>query len=84
MGKHEKLIKRFASCPKDFSWRELEAMLRGFGYKATRRGKTGGSRIRFVHDELPSINLHKPHPSNILKRYQIQQIEEFLCEEGLL
>ncbi len=84
MGKHEKLVKRFMSCPKDFAWNELESMLRGFGYKATRSGKTGGSRVRFVHEGLPSINLHKPHPSNNLKRYQIQQIEEFLREEGLI
>jgi hypothetical protein len=30
------------------------------------------------------ITLHKPHPQNILKRYQIQQIIEILQGEELL
>ncbi|WZI67244.1 MAG: hypothetical protein ACSI46_09595 [Gloeotrichia echinulata DVL01] len=30
------------------------------------------------------ITLHKPHPENILKRYQIEQIIEILQGEELL
>ncbi|MBD2269285.1 type II toxin-antitoxin system HicA family toxin [Dolichospermum flos-aquae LEGE 04289] len=47
-------------------------------------GKRGGSRRRFLNDAGVIITLHKPHPQNILKRYQIQQIIEILQGEELL
>lgn len=84
MGTREKLRNRFKSKPKDFSWIELASLLKGFGYFPAKGGKTGGSRMRFMHDSLPPVILHKPHPSPVLKRYQIGQIYEFLIEEGLL
>jgi hypothetical protein len=84
MSRREKLRGRFKSMPKDFSWEELEVLLDGFGYVQEKGGKTGGSRVRFAHDDLPPIILHKPHPSTILKGYQMKQILEFLNEEGLL
>ena len=42
------------------------------------KGKTGGSRTKFVNDETDIISLHKPHPSNIVKQYVIKQIIEKL------
>lgn len=68
----------------DFTWQELETMLSGFGYKQLKTGKTGGSRVKFMHETLPPIILHKPHPKPVLKRYQIEQIEETLRNEGLI
>ena len=32
MGSHEKLLKRFLSFPKDFTWNELNRLLRKYGY----------------------------------------------------
>ena len=84
MSKREKLIQRFQSKPTDFSWAELKSLLEGFGYSLVPGGSTGGSRVRFVHPERPPVILHKPHPNPILKRYQIEQILEFLRKEGLL
>ena len=84
MTKREKLIQRLRSKPKDFTWKELVAMLEGFGYTRVGRGKTGGSRVRFVHVNYPTISLHRPHPSPVLKRYQIEQVEEVLRGEGLI
>jgi len=84
VSRQEKLIRKFLDKPNDFKWSELTAMLRGFGFKAVKGKKTGGSRARFAHPELPPIILHRPHPSSILKRYQVAQIENFLKEEGLL
>ena len=72
MTRREKLIKRFLSIPKDFTWEELVSLLSGFGFEEVSTGKTGGSRRRFLNDAGVIITLHKPHPQNILKRYQIQ------------
>lgn len=84
MTKQEKLISRFLSKPKDFSWHELAKLLGGLGYEESCAGKTSGSRARFLHPELPPIILHKPHPKPILKRYQIEDIANLLRQEGLV
>jgi hypothetical protein len=84
MTRREKILRRFLSKPKDFSWGELVTLLRGYGYEQLGGGKTGGSRARFLHESLPPIILHRPHPSPVLKRYQLDQVEEVLKEEGLL
>jgi hypothetical protein len=84
MSKKDKLVKRFLSRPKDFTWQELITMLEGFGFTQQTAGKTSGSRVRFSHKTLPPIILHKPHPAKILKRYQADQIIELLKNEGLL
>lgn len=84
MSKKDKLIERFKAKPADFTWNELERMLAGLGYELAPQGKTGGSRRRFVHTNKAFITLHKPHPGNLLKRYQIQQIYDTLNAEHLL
>jgi len=84
MTKHEKLLDRLLSRPKDFTWDELSKVLNGLGYKSLSGGKTGGSRARFVHPSSPPIILHKPHPKPILKRYQIDGIIDLLKQEKLL
>ena len=84
MSKREKLIQRFLALPRDFTWQELVSMLEGFGYKLTSGGKSGGSRVKFLHAERPPIILHKPHPTPILKRYQMEQIKAALQGEGLI
>jgi hypothetical protein len=58
--------------------------LTGFGYALAKSGKTGGSRVKFIHEALPPIILHKPHPIPVLKKYQLEQIEETLRGEGLI
>jgi hypothetical protein len=83
MTRREKLIKRFLSIPKDFTWEELVRLLSGFGFEEVSTGNTGGSRRRFLNAGV-IITLHKPHPQNILKRYQIEQIIEILQGEELL
>jgi len=61
---------------------DLKNLLAGFGYELAAGGRTGGSRVRFLHPERPPISMHKPHPTPVLKRYQIEQILEFLKKEG--
>jgi predicted RNA binding protein YcfA (HicA-like mRNA interferase family) len=79
MSKIEKLIEKFKSNPTNFTWFELVKILNHLGYfEKTTKGKTGGSRVKFVNEETDIINLHKPHPSNIVKQYVIKQIIEKL------
>ena len=78
MSKIEKLIERFLSQPKDFTWDELVKVLSHFGYTEMKKGKTGGSRRKFTDANKNMINLHKPHPGNILKGYAIKQIIDYL------
>ena len=84
MSRQEKLLQRFKTIPADFSWSELQRLLAGFGYELSVGGRTGGSRIRFIHADHPPIILHKPHPTPLLKRYQLVQILEFLKKEAIL
>ena len=84
MSKKEKLIKRFLSEPKEFTFEELTTLLSFFGYSPNNKGKTSGSRCEYISAGYRTITLHRPHPSNVLKTYQIQQIKELLKSEGLL
>ncbi|TAN72465.1 MAG: type II toxin-antitoxin system HicA family toxin [Gallionella sp.] len=84
MGKHEKLLARLKSRPKDFTFQELATLLSGFGYRLSNQGKSSGPAVRFVHDECAPISLHKPHPSNGLKRYIIEHVIERLDSERLI
>jgi predicted RNA binding protein YcfA (HicA-like mRNA interferase family) len=79
MSKIEKLIERFKTIPKDFTWDELVKVLRYFGYQEfSSKGKTGGSRRKFVNEKKEVISLHKPHPGNIVKQYVIRDVIEKL------
>ena len=77
MSKIEKLIERFKTVPKNFTWDELVKVLNHYGYQElSKKGKTGGSRRKFVNKQKDIINLHKPHPGNIVKQYAIKQVLE--------
>ncbi|BAU63259.1 hypothetical protein STA3757_06190 [Stanieria sp. NIES-3757] len=84
MTRKEKLIQRLKSKPKDFTWSELTSLLTRLGFMEVKTGKTGGSRARFINSNNVVITLHKPHPSDILKRYQIEQIIKILSGEELI
>lgn len=84
MTQKDKLIKRLKAKPKDFSFEEVEVLLRYLGYVKTEKGKTSGSRVMFMHDERKPILLHKPHPRKELSEYQIKQLRDVLEREGLL
>jgi hypothetical protein len=84
LSRKEKLIERLLSRPSDFTFDELVTVLRSFGYSIARAGKTGGSRVAFADDKGDYIRLHKPHPRNILKQYQVDDIIAALLERGLL
>ena len=80
MSKKDKLLKKFLEKPirKDLTFDELSSLLIGCGYIKI-EGK--GSAVKFYNKKEDNlINLHKPHPSNILKVYLVKQIQVKLKE----
>jgi hypothetical protein len=84
MSKKGKLLQRLLSDPKDFTWEELVAILTYFGFEELKKGKTGGSRRKFADGQKRVIMLHKPHPGNIVKEYAVQQVIEYLIDNGFI
>ena len=83
MSKEEKLKQRLLSKPKDFTYSELKTLLNHLGYEESQVGKTSGSRVAFIDKSSNHIiRLHKPHPNNELKQYQIEQLIEELTSRS--
>ncbi len=80
MSKGEKLMKRLLAYPKDFTYGELKTLLLSLGYNEV---QGTGSRVCFSKDNH-KIKLHKPHPGNLLKSYQVELIVDALSANGSL
>jgi hypothetical protein len=78
VSKKEKLIARFLNMPSDFHFDEMARLLSYFGFEEVKKGKTSGSRVKFESVEGVPIMLHKPHPSGLMKKYQMRQVKEIL------
>lgn len=81
MSRKEKLIKKLKLKPKDFTYDEAKQILNMFGFIEHNKGKTSGSKVVFIDKNNKKIELHKPHPKNILKPYQINIIIKVLKED---
>jgi len=85
MSKVEKLLQCFLLRPKDFTYDELRRLLSSFGYEEARTGKTAGSRTAFYNATLDDmIKFHRPHPSQMMKRYCLNEIENQLSIRGVI
>ncbi|MCD8134492.1 MAG: type II toxin-antitoxin system HicA family toxin [Parabacteroides gordonii] len=84
MGTKDKLIDRFTSQPSDFTFDELEKLLKYFGYEKSNKGKTSGSRVVYKNADKRPIMIHKPHPGNIIKLYAMKQVLNDLVEAGFI
>jgi len=85
MGTKEKLVDRFKSQPKDFTFEELVRLFRQFDFDIGAKGKTSDSRIEFINEERSlSYGVHKPHPANTIKSYVMKQVLEFLIENNFI
>lgn len=84
MSKKDKLIQKLKSKPKDFTYDELKALLNYLGFFEYNKGKTSGSRVEFRDGLGKKVVLHKPHPSNIIKPYKINQVINELEEWRLI
>jgi hypothetical protein len=83
MSKKNKLINRLRQIPKDFTFTEMESLLKMIGFIKFNKGKTSGSLVQFYLRKT-TINLHKPHPRKELYEYQIKQVIEILERENLI
>jgi HicA toxin of bacterial toxin-antitoxin, len=80
MSEHDKAVARLLSKPADFSWSELVTLMTALGYELR---TTGGSRRKFLDPATGKTHaMHEPHPSGMLKSYQVRQVIQFLREEG--
>ena len=85
MNKKEKLVKRFRTLPKDFTFEEVVTLFQIYGFSLENKGSTSGSRIKFYnkYDENAFI-MHKPHPSNIIKGYMMRDILNYLLHNNYI
>lgn len=85
MSRADKLLERFLSKPKDFTFDELRRLLKRSGYEEVKSGKTSGARVAFINRQTKSIiRLHTPHPNSELRRYQLDDAEEVLRRAGVI
>lgn len=84
MSRLEKEIERLKSKPKDYTFDEAKSLLNKLGFFEYNKGRTSGSRVEFIKNGEVEIELHKPHPKNIIKPYQIKIIIKKLKDGGLI
>lgn len=84
MSRLEKEIERLKSKPKDYTFDEAKSLLNKLGFFEYNKGRTSGSRVEFIKNGEVEIELHKPHPKNIIKTYQIKIIIKKLKDGGLI
>ena len=85
VSRQGKLLDRFRSRPRDFTFAELRTLLRGLGYTELTGGTTGGSRVAFQNAGTRHIiRLHRPHPAKVLKRYQVEEVLAELVRVGAI
>ena len=84
MSRLEKEIERLKSKTKDYTYDEAKSLLNKLGFFENNKGKTSGSRVEFIKNGEVEIELHKPHPKNIIKPYQIKIIIKKLKDGGLI
>lgn len=80
MSKKDKLLSKFLQKPpkKDLTFKELETLLISCDFEKL---EGAGSSVKFYNKQKDVlINLHKPHPSDILKIYLVKQIQVKLLE----
>jgi len=83
LAKENKLLEKLKRVPKDFTFDEMTTLLKQLGFRLNNKGKTSGSRVIFIFEDM-LIPLHKPHPGNELKEYQLKDILSKLKEGGLI
>ena len=83
MSKKEKLLKKLCATPspKDFSWDDVEALARHYGFTWER---TRGSHFIFEHASGIRLRISRPHRSKGIKHYQIDAIIEALRRAGVI
>ncbi|MBK9718895.1 MAG: type II toxin-antitoxin system HicA family toxin [Saprospiraceae bacterium] len=85
MSKLQKILDWIINSSGTIIYSELSYVLSKFGYLEIKTGKTSGSRVAFYNKSKKLlIRLHKPHPGNELKDYQVKLIRSHLEQNKLL
>ncbi|MBQ7587121.1 MAG: type II toxin-antitoxin system HicA family toxin [Lachnospiraceae bacterium] len=83
MPNKDALIKKLMSkpAPKNFTMRELDALMRKCGCRKFSGGR--GSGIGYLHEESGRVvQFDAPHPGNELYRYHVNMVKAFFEEIG--
>ncbi len=79
MSRLQKAVARLLTKPSDYTCDELLAMMVALGYELR---TSGGSGRKFFDPATKALFfVHEPHPSKILKAYQIRAVVQFLRKE---
>lgn len=85
VSKLQKILDWIINSSGTIIYSELSYVLSKFGYFEIKTGKTSGSRVAFYNKSKKLlIRLHKPHPGNELKDYQVKLIRSHLEQNKLL
>ena len=85
MSTLQKRLDRIRCKPNDYTYTEARALMNALGFKELNKGGTSGSRVRFFREtDKKMIDLHKPHPGDVMKRYAVDNLYSFLVEIGEL
>jgi hypothetical protein len=80
MTKRQQAVERLLAKPVDYTWGELRALMEGFGYELQ---TVGGSGRKFVDPNTGlGLFIHEPHPTRILKAYQVRLALQFPRNEN--
>lgn len=83
MSRNDQRLARLLSKPRDYTYREGDALLVALGFLEMPTGKTGGSRVRFFRErDGAMVTMHKPHPNKVLKPYQVTELIDVLRKYG--
>lgn len=74
MVNHKKTIEKIKVESVSMSFTEAESLLGWLGYIKLNKGKTSGSRVKFIKGNKP-IYLHRPHPRKNLLKYQVKDLK---------
>ncbi|MCQ2496268.1 MAG: type II toxin-antitoxin system HicA family toxin [Lachnospiraceae bacterium] len=82
MARWKTIEEKFKNLSKDITFSDAVTLLEHYGYTQDNKGRTSGSRVRFISDKHCDILLHKPHPQKELKGYVIRDLHNIFEQEG--
>jgi hypothetical protein len=79
VSKLQKSVARLLAKPADYTWDELLSLMTALGYEVK---TSGGSGRKFYDPSTKALFfMHEPHPSKVLKAYQVPAVVQFLRNE---
>jgi hypothetical protein len=84
VARNHKLLAAFLRATTAFPWRRFERLLNVLGYDELPRGRTSGSRRRFINRQTGhKIFIHEPH-DGVMTRSLVRRLKNNFRENGIL